>query len=167
VTVPPSGKVSFPAFRTDRLTLLVSEARPATSLDFDSHASSVPVGVSELRLRGLDYLPLTLPTQERRRPCGSGPTLGVNGVPVLTAVSGSPASLYRHGTASARLCGGRSVRLDDGANHVVASASSVFSPTSLVLDGAANELAPTTALTLEQLGPVKRRIRTDTSSRFV
>jgi arabinofuranan 3-O-arabinosyltransferase len=167
VTVPPNGNVSFPAFRTDRLTLLVSEARPATSLDFDSHASLVPVGISELRLRGLDYLPLTLPTEERRRACGSGPTLGINGVPVLTSVSGSPASLYRHGTAKARLCGAKSVRLDDGANHVVASASSQFSPTSLVLDGAVNETAPTTALTVEQLGPVERRIRTDSSSKFV
>ena len=73
------GAARFPPIRTDTLQLRVNDAEPATSLDFSSFGSDLPIGISELRIEGLSFAPATLSSQPRRLPCGSGPTLTVNG----------------------------------------------------------------------------------------
>jgi arabinofuranan 3-O-arabinosyltransferase len=153
-----NGTVRFPAVRTDSLTVRVDEAEPATTLDFDSVTSPLPVGIGELRVRGLPYLPIAVPRKPASYPCGSGPTLVVNGAATATAVTATPADLYAGRTVPARLCGSRSVALQAGDNVVDVRASGAFSPASLVLSGAGNSVPPPLDVPLASSGPVHRTL---------
>ncbi len=138
VSIDAAGHANFPAIRTDQLTLRVEEADPATSLDFSSAVSPVPVGISELRVEGVPFLPIAISNRPVRFDCGSGPTLSVNGDDIATSVTASPADLYSGTAVSADLCGSTDVSLTAGANDLDLVESDLFVPTSLVLsDGTA------------------------------
>ena len=143
VSIDAAGHASFPAIRTDQLTLRVEEAEPATSLDFSSAASPVPVGISELRVEGVPFLPIAISSRPVRFACGSGPTLSVNGDDIATSVTASPADLYSGTAVPADLCGSTDVSLTAGANDLDLVESDLFVPTSLVLsDGTALDSRP-------------------------
>ena len=127
------GRVSFPAIRTDTLRLRVEQAEPATSLDFASVGSDLPIGISELRLTGMPFAPGSLDDQPRRLSCGSGPTLTVNGTSLRTAVVASPVQLYAGARVPVRLCRGSTVTLAPGHNAVDLTSSAVFVPDAVVL----------------------------------
>ncbi len=133
VKLDEDGSVTFPPIRTDQLTLRVDEAEPVTSLDFASNAEPVPVGVSELRVTGLPYLPVALPRESVRSACGSGPSVSVNGEVVPSSVTASPADLYEGATVRAELCTDGALGLRGGENQVDVDASETFVPVSLVL----------------------------------
>lgn len=128
-----SGRARFPAIRTTELTLEVGEAEAATDLSFDGTATPVPVGVTELRLEGLPYLPLRLPATSRVSECGAGPSLRINSRTYQTRVTVDPSSLARGGAAEAELCGADEVNLLAGRNEIEMRASSTFVPDALVL----------------------------------
>jgi arabinofuranan 3-O-arabinosyltransferase len=167
VSVDDDGEVSFPAVHTDQLTLRVDEAEPATSLDFDSVTSPLPVGIGELRVVGVPFLPVAVPASDVQYPCGTGPTVVVDGQIVQTSVTASPVELYDGSTVPAQLCGGGTVGLEAGDNVVEALASEVFTPTGLVLstgDGAATAPQP---VSIESSGPVRRTLTPDAPARLV
>jgi arabinofuranan 3-O-arabinosyltransferase len=158
------GTTTFPPIRTDRLTLRIEEAERVSSLDFDSSALPVPVGVSELTVFGLPYLPIALPTTKTTYECGAGPTLMVNGNTIATAVRASPAELYTGAVVPARLCTpGQGISLVGDANQVDVVGSDGFVPTSLVLrralgSASASVVASSVPAGLRETSPVSRRL---------
>ena len=127
------GSARFDAIRTDQLTIRVLDAEPATDLGFDGAAQSVPVGLSELVLQGVPYLPLDLPDEPVRTRCGTGPTIRNNAVSQSTRVVGSPADMLAGRRLEAVLCRGDVVPLSAGVNDVDLLASDAFVPDVLVL----------------------------------
>ncbi len=161
VSVRGDGVVRFPAFRTDQLTIRVLEAEPATSLDFNSVASEVPVGIGELDVAGVPFLPIAVPAQARLYPCGSGPEVVVNGRTFQTSVTASPAQLFSGETVPAELCDVSEVGLTAGTNEIDVIGSDTFVPTSLVLTSGVDFDESTLAVGSVQDGPVKRVVVPD------
>ena len=137
VTLGSEGTARFRAIRTSQLTLKVIEAEPATDIAFDGSTSLVPVGISELRVTGLSFVPVTLPGDERTTPCGAGPGVRVNGVGYETRVTAVPAELFAGGSGTAELCGVERIKLDAGPNEVEVAAATAFVVDSVVLGGSA------------------------------
>ncbi|MBC2934431.1 alpha-(1-_3)-arabinofuranosyltransferase [Nocardioides sp. zg-1228] len=137
-TVRPNkrGTVRFPPIRTTRLALRVIEAEPATDIAFDGSMSSVPVGISELRLRGLPLVPFLLPDSDRTTACGTGPRVRINETTYDTRVTANPAALYDGATGRAELCGVDELELRAGANEVEVEAGGGFVVDSVVLGDA-------------------------------
>jgi arabinofuranan 3-O-arabinosyltransferase len=119
----------------------VREAEPASDFDFDASSSVVPVGVSELIVRGVPYLPFNLSGRATRLGCGSGPDLVVDGRTVRTAVTASPRDLFDGDPVPARLCGATTVRLPAGESPITLAASDAFVGEDLVLGSAPREAA--------------------------
>ena len=161
VSVNKAGEVRFPAIRTDQLTLRVKEADPATSLDFASTASDVPVGIGELDVLGVPFLPIALPERLRRYPCGTGPTVSVNGQLLQTSVIASPAQIYSGAKLPAKLCTSSAVGLRAGDNQIDALGSDTFAPTSLVLSSGTLGKVAMNAVESSQKGPVGRILTPD------
>lgn len=133
VDVDRFGRVRFPSVSTDRLTVTVRKADPAVSLDFSERASSVPIGISEIRVDGLDAIPRPIGDTEITTPCGSGPAVSVAGRTFSTAVTASAAELYDGATVEARVCGDSTAELPQGPSSIDVRASALFTPLSLVL----------------------------------
>ncbi|QVT80746.1 Alpha-(1-_3)-arabinofuranosyltransferase [Nocardioides aquaticus] len=110
------GRVRLPGIRTDQLEIHVLEAEPATDLDFAAQASEVPVGVGEVRLRGVPFFPLTFPIDPTTLGCGSGPDLVVDGDRTRTELTASPDALHRGVPVPAVPCarGSRAAEPDGG-----------------------------------------------------
>lgn len=151
------GSARFDAIRTDQLTIRVLDAEPATDLGFDGAAQSVPVGLSELVLQGVPYLPLDLPDEAVPLRCGTGPTIRTNAVPHRTRVVGSPADMLAGQRMEAVLCRGEVVPLGAGVNDVDLLASDAFVADVLVL-GDPRGVVDGAALPTELPDPVLRRV---------
>lgn len=136
VTLDRSGRARFPAFRASRVTIQVDEARFATGLDFAARQSQLPVGVTELRLDGLSYVPSVVSTTEADLGCGTGPAVTVDGVLHRTTVVASPAQLLSGQDLPATVCddgGTGTIALGAGRTDVSLRGSSAFDAVSLVL----------------------------------
>ncbi|GAA2117695.1 alpha-(1-_3)-arabinofuranosyltransferase domain-containing protein [Nocardioides bigeumensis] len=135
------GRVRLPTpVVTDQLTVVVKEAEPATSLDFDSVASFLPVGIGELRVIGVPAFPIQIDPERRELPCGSGPTIQAGGRSVSTAVTASMADLYAGATLPARVCSFSGLVLGPRENLVDVRASAQFAPVALVLSARGSRL---------------------------
>ncbi len=147
VSVDDDGEVRFPPIRVDQLTLEVQEAEPASSLDFASNASQVPVGITELDVVGLSYLPIVLSREPRTFGCGQGPTLDTGRQAIATRVVASARDLFEGGPLPAELCGTGEVTLPGGTSQVSLDATETFVPVALVLsDGAGTASVVDTAV---------------------
>jgi arabinofuranan 3-O-arabinosyltransferase len=155
-----SGRASFPPVRTSQLTIEVLEAEAATDLAFDGSSTSVPVGITELRLEGLPYLPLLLPDSPRTTACGEGPSLQVGALEHRTRVTYTPRDVAAGAPARAELCGSEEVELDAGRTEIQVEASTTFAPDSLVL-GELSEPAPASRLRTTMPDDATRTISTD------
>ena len=133
VELNQSGSARFAPVRTDRLTVHVVEAEPASDLRFDGSTRFVPVGISELLVTGLPFVPVALPDTEIETACGVGPELVVNGTAVQTRVVGSPADMVAGLGADALPCGSPTASLRQGDNTVAGLASDAFVVDSIVL----------------------------------
>jgi len=133
VELNDSGSARFAPIRTNHLTMHVIDAEPASDIRFDGSTRLVPVGVSELVLTGLPYVPVALPSSRLATGCGSGPTLDVSGTPIRTKVVGSPAEMFAGGGAEAVPCGSPTIALEGGTNTFAALASDAFVADSVVL----------------------------------
>ena len=143
VAVDEDNSVSFPVIRTKRLELKVIDAEPATDLDFAGSASDVPVGIGELRLVGVPFLPVTPSEVRRELPCGTGPDVTVNDVVHRTTVIASPAELASGSEVEAVVCSGGRVPLRAGTNTVDVTPAAAFRANSLVLgDASAQSQSP-------------------------
>jgi arabinofuranan 3-O-arabinosyltransferase len=142
VTLDSSGSADLDPVRTDRLAVTVEEAEAASSLQFDGSTAPLGLGISEVRVDGLDLLPLRLPTTPVRYPCGTGPSLIVNGKTRSTAVVAPPQDLWRGGSVEAEVCGGAGTALESGVNRVRLDSSDAFWGETLVFSRPSVELAP-------------------------
>lgn len=133
VELDDRGRGEFPAIRTDRLRVVVSQSERATSLDFVSRPSTVPVGIGELRLGGLDFLPAPVSETATALPCGSGPSVRIGAQIRETAITASAQEIYAGGPLRARVCGGPSVDLASGENDIAVAGSEAFDPAAVVL----------------------------------
>jgi arabinofuranan 3-O-arabinosyltransferase len=144
VSLDDDGVASFRPIRTDSLRVRLDRGDGAVSLGFDSSATNLGYGISELRLGGADFLPLHLSDTPVVRPCGTGPTIRVNGVARRTGLVASAAELAAGAVVEARLCGvgaaaaspatQEAVALHAGTNDIdVLAATGAAVPVSLVL----------------------------------
>jgi arabinofuranan 3-O-arabinosyltransferase len=152
------GQVRFPAIWTRELTLRVAETEDVRSLGFDGTSSPVPVGITELRVIGVPYLPVAVPTTQLRLPCGSGPTLSVNGTPVTTTVEVILAELETGRRVPAVPCGSGAVSLRSGTNNIDVVGSELFVPRSLVLSGGGTRSTETQATSVRSEDAVTRSV---------
>jgi arabinofuranan 3-O-arabinosyltransferase len=143
----------------------VVDAEPANDVRFDDSTRSVPVGISEILLTGLPYLPVALPTDPIETACGTGPDLEVNGTQVSTRVVGAPADLFAGEGGEAVPCGTSTVALAAGPNSVEAIASDAFVVDAIVL-GAATQ-APTEGLEVSRSSPVAMGTEMDSAGPLV
>ncbi len=148
VTLDADGRATFAPFRASQLTVQVDEARFATGLDFGARQTQLAVGVTDLRLAGLPYVPSVVSTRAVDLGCGSGPAVTVNGVLRQTAVTAWPAQLVSGRHLPAAVCPGGAdsvapvaqaeagdapIALRAGPNDVSLRGSSAFDAVSLVL----------------------------------
>lgn len=159
VELDDDGEVTFPAMRVDQLTIEVREAEPASSLDFGSNASQVPVGITELEVRGLSYLPLVLPREQQTYECGQGPSLDLGERVVATEVIASPLDLFEGGPLEARLCGAGQVALPAGTTELAVSATETFTPVDLVLSDGVRADADVTPVVSSRPDPAHLDLR--------
>lgn len=160
VVLDEDGAATFPPIRTKRLSLQVLEAEPASDFDFDASSSAVPVGVSEMVVQGVPYLPLNPSRRATELGCGSGPDLVVNGRTVRTAVTASPRELLDGDPVPARLCGTKVVALPAGESTVTLTASDAFVAEELVLGSAPQEAAG--AVPLDEESPTRSEMEVPT-----
>ena len=161
VELDDDGTARFSAITTKSLKLEVLAAEPATDLDIAGGTSDVPVGIGELRLSGVDALPITLPTEPELLPCGTGPEVEVNGAAIQTSLRLAPADLASTASFEATPCGTDSVQLRAGENTVALTASDAFSGLSVVLGDAT---PPSSATVQESGGSTTRSLELDGSA---
>lgn len=133
VDLDEDGHADFKPIRTDQLTLQVTEAENAGSVDESGIGYRLPIGISELRLPGLPLAPIAVPDETIDYGCGSGPTVTTGGQRVRSRVVASPRELYSMQEVTIRPCGAGSVDLTVGRNVVQVAASEVTTPAALVL----------------------------------
>ncbi|MET0523800.1 MAG: alpha-(1-_3)-arabinofuranosyltransferase [Nocardioides sp.] len=127
------GSARFDPIRTSRLTIKVLDAEPATDVGFDGTARNVPVGIGELVLAGVPYLPLNLSQDPVRTRCGVGPTIRNNGTSHPTRVVGTRSAMLEGAPLDAMLCRASTVPVRTGVNDLDVLASEAFIPERLVL----------------------------------
>lgn len=136
------GTVRFDAVRTDSVRVQLLGGAPRYSVDFSGGIQRLPIGVSEVSIPGFGGFPSRLDTTKRRFPCGTGPTVAVNGVTRRTALTASPAALAAGREVSARICDRDRASLRAGVNRVTILGNGSFRPVTATLT--ASE-PPTTA----------------------
>lgn len=130
-----NGRAAFKPVRADGVRVRFTSNDSATSISLDGQSGrELPVGVSELSFGGSTAGPARLSATAVDWGCGSGPSVQADGRTRRSAVVASPDAVFRGETLTARLCGtGGTVRLDSGANRLVAKPSGAFRPVSLRL----------------------------------
>ena len=165
--VDDQGYVRFASRSTRTLDIGLESAKGVTNIDSATGLRwTLPVGVSEVRVLGADDLRRGVDLAERTGvPCGFGPTLVVDGSPILTRVVGTVADVLRRHPLRWSACGSDAtadtVALGAGAHSVVARATGEFEPLQLSFTTAGTTSpAPTAsvAASLVRDGPGKMRL---------
>ena len=161
------GRAEFEPIVTDQLQLSVVRGDDTVDLGFDAQSSDVGIGVGEIELDGLTYLPLVLSADARSTACGVGPDVALGGATYPTFVDYSPEQLFRGALAQARLCvpgSGRIPVADEsvaslaaGENDVTVGGSRAFDASSLVLRRVAGGRTATWTAPAEESGDAVRR----------
>lgn len=157
VALGRDGRASFAPVRTDRLAVRVTGAEDAFSIDQDGVRSQLPVGIGEIRLRGLPLAPISLSRDARAWRCGSGPTLVVNGVPLRTRLLASPAELFAMLPVPAEPCRDAPLGLRGGENTISVRGSDIAVPEAVLLGSRLGE-APVEPAEVSAASAVERRI---------
>lgn len=165
VALDASGRASFRPIRTANLRIRIDAGDDAVSLGFDSSATSLGYGITELSLGSDDLLPIHLSEVSAAQPCGSGPTIVANGVHYRTRIVASPARLARGELVPAEPCtaaegGADSIPLLAGENTVDVLAAPAAVAESLVLAPVGQATTPAAPATPLQVtgGAAERRI---------
>jgi arabinofuranan 3-O-arabinosyltransferase len=164
------GSATFAPIVTDQLQIRVEQADGTVDLGFDAEPAEVGIGVGELELHGLPYLPLGLSEDARSSGCGIGPAVELGGRTYQTFVDASPAALLRGETVDAQLCDEGSDRpralpidnavLGSGENVVTVTGSRAFAPDTVVLRRSSTDLRSGTEPATESGDAVTRRVVT-------
>ncbi|MBC7630266.1 alpha-(1-_3)-arabinofuranosyltransferase family protein [Aeromicrobium sp.] len=127
------GEATFPAVRTDSLQVRLTPGPARLSVDYRGFGQPLPVGVSEIRLPQVDLLPMVLSTTPVTLPCGTGPSVSVDGTTYRSRVTASPQASVEGADFDVRLCGVRDVELVAGKHRVTVLGTDAFRPTQLLL----------------------------------
>lgn len=143
------GLITFPGLSTNQLTIRFLHVDTRTAVvPSTGTLTDLPVGLSALRVPAVTSTLATTPASSTRLllPCGSGPTLMVDGKTYATAVGGTVADLVDLRAMEFAPCTpGRMVALAAGRHtFLVKEAASAFRGTSLVLRSATATTGPAT-----------------------
>ncbi|TFV61727.1 UNVERIFIED_ORG: DUF3367 domain-containing protein [Bacillus sp. AZ43] len=135
-----SGVVEFSPITTDRLEISFPLREELISFDpYTRGLSTLGVGVSELRVDGLQPAPAATPVA---LPCGAGPVVAVDGQPRQTSLTTTLGALRGLQRVPLTLCGGTGTGwLREGEHRLVATASDAFTVASATLVRAGEEPA--------------------------
>jgi arabinofuranan 3-O-arabinosyltransferase len=140
-TVGADGWVSFPAVTTDRLAVVVTGSSAAIA-DPRGAGWPAPVGVAEVEVPGLSFGSASV----LDAPCGSGPSVSLDGVSYPTSVSGTVADVRAGRSLPVTVCDDfavESVQLPAGEHRLrTEPASSAFVVDSAVLTPDGMSAAP-------------------------
>ncbi len=133
-TLAADGSVRFPAVTGSVVRLRFPAVEKRTSLRRDGFTETLPVGVTEVSLVGVDAsqdvdraAPVTLP-------CGQGPGLAVDGdLRVGTSVQATVGDLLDAGPVTVTACGGGPLELTAGTHRLRLARTALLSVTSLTL----------------------------------
>lgn len=149
VRLDAEGRARVRPFRTSRLEVRVLQSARAASRSTFGGMDPVGVGVSELRVNGVDLLPIELPETPVDIGCGFGPPLRVGDQLFATSVTASARQLFDGDVVPARVCGPTTVDLPASSTRVVMTPAPAFRPDRVVLSrpGAAEQAGsqPTSA----------------------
>ena len=126
-----SGLAKFEPVDATGVTIRIDGVYVRSSLAFDGTGSGLPVGISDISLPGSGR-DLTVDSSESRDlPCGSGPSVDVDGQPNQTSVSASLNEILSGDAVVASYCGRQPVSLAAGEHRVIVKSSGAFRPTEL------------------------------------
>ena len=166
VELDDRGMGEFRPLTTDSVTVRVIATDSAVSLDEDGSASRLPVGIGEVRLRGVPFDPIRLSADARVWPCGTGPTILVDDVPRQTRLIASPVDLYQGESVRTLPCEpSPGLSLAAGETAVRAVSSPVAVAERLVLQRSPSAQAGGNAdAPVDRMSPVEQRITPDAGS---
>ena len=133
VRLDARGRAALRPVSVSGVSLTVIDTQPTANVEPDGSVEAVGAGISELRVGGLPYAPVTLSDLPHDYGCGSGPVLSADGVPHRTAVVGSPHAIFLGQVVSLRVCDGTSISLTQGYATVQLGATALFSPDRVTL----------------------------------
>ncbi|MEV7396165.1 alpha-(1-_3)-arabinofuranosyltransferase family protein [Aeromicrobium sp. NPDC092404] len=132
----PVNQDGIALFRPVRATSvevhLVPDVRRA-SLGFDGGITPLPVGVSEVRVGKVGGLPFRPSERVRTFPCGTGPSVDVDGTEVTTRLVTSPAALQRGEVSEVTACDSDTVALTAGTHRVTTRGTELVRPVDVLL----------------------------------
>lgn len=160
VRLDADGYARVRPFRTTRLEVRVVQSARAASRSTFGGMDPVGVGVSELRVSGVDLLPIELPETPVDIGCGFGPPLRVGDQIYATSVTASARELFDGDMVPARVCGPTAVGLGASSTRFVMTPAPAFRPERVVLSrpGAAVAGTEPTQATLRPDSPVSARL---------
>ncbi len=131
------GRIRFDRVRTSSVEIHLLAGTPRLSVGFDGAVERLPLGVAEMSVPDAGGFPISLDAESRSYPCGSGPTVSVNGREQRTRVVASPRRLLYGRNVEARGCGQEGDRLSLGAgtNRITVTGTSAIRPVDLLLTG--------------------------------
>ena len=171
--VDDEGYVRFRPQSTRTLDIGLESTTGVTNIDSATGLRRIlPVGVSEVRVLGADDLRVPVDLSRRSgAPCGFGPTLVVDGRPILTQVTGTLQDIVQRRALRWTACGadptadsaaGRVV-LAAGENTVVAGPTGEFEPVRMSFTSSADPSGPASG-TSAPVATGTLLVRTDPSS---
>lgn len=157
VSLDSDGSARFEPIRTDRMVIRLVTGDGAVSVETDGSVTRLPLGISELRLRGVPLTPLTFSDVARPWACGTGPTLRVGQEEWRTRLIASPTELMAGREVPTESCG-RPLRVtvSGEATPVELSGSEISLPETLLLTGMSSDatLAAVSPVSVEAESPV-------------
>lgn len=153
-----SGHADVEPFRSTRVDLYLTSDKDTVNLAPNGSSQTLNVGVSEVRLTGLDLLPVALSEIPVDSGCEFGPTLRLGDDFYPTAVAASPRQLFDGGLLPARLCGPEALTLEPGETRAVLSPAPAFRGLRLALTRAPVPAATVTPAELTEESPVSREL---------
>ena len=129
------GRARFDRVRTSSVEIHLLAGNPQLSVGFGGEVKRLPLGVAEVSVPDAGGFPITLDTGSRSYPCGSGPTVTVNGREQRTRVVAAPRALLLGRNVEARGCSAEGDRatLGAGTNRITITGTSAFRPVDLLL----------------------------------
>lgn len=156
VELGPSGHADVRPFRSSRVDLYLTADEETENLSPEGRRTALGVGASEVRLHGVDLLPITLSDRATDLGCDFGPTVRVGDAFHGTAVTASPRQLFDGGMLPARVCGPDELPVAAGETRVLLSPAPAFRGLRLVMTRAPVPASTVQAADLTEESAVSR-----------
>jgi arabinofuranan 3-O-arabinosyltransferase len=117
------GAATFPAIRTNQLSMRLSSTDRSFDLGFDLQQNGLGIGIGELHLNGLPGLSSPLPDQPLPSTCGAGPSIQVGEDQLQTALLASPADLFANKPVALKVCDAAAAQIPAGSTMISTSST--------------------------------------------